>query len=712
MKNKKVIVVCFVLLSIIAFNTHYPHFFLGGVTSQNDKVNLKSADITFEWDYETHTGGGVYQGVFHTDISSNGSYIAVGTGYSFVYLFHKSSDSPLWYYQEPYMGNSVVGISISSDGQYIAAGFSSGNIYAFHRSSNIPLWTYGVSGGISSVFITSDGKYVVARSYDKVHTLNTSNTADPLLWKYQASDAVGALALSDDSQYFATGIGSNVSIFDLSISKPIKNYTTTATINDVAISSDGMYIAAGSDSRKMLLFDRTSDTPLLNYTCNKKVLDVEISAAGDYMTALTYTLDGKVYLFNRSTSLWESTITGWIWGSLSISADGQYIIAGGDGYLHIFHKSRPTPFWSYEILGPSTSAAPYASAISDNNKYIVCGDLNRYVTLIFNNPPTLITDAEEPDTDGTFNLFWDSPLNTDNFSIYMHNSYISEINSSITLKAEEITDYSYLFSNQPYGEYYFVVVAHNETSDIISNCINIVVEVPPQSIWLSSTADPLDGDGCFYINWTESPGADSYIVYVHDSKITEINSSVTVRASGLVNLSYYISGLDSGDYYYVVAAKNPIGKTLSNCIKISVLHPPTLFTLYCDADNPDIDGNFSLTWSKSLDADNYSVYVSNSVINDLFNAELLSQGLTERVYQISNMSDGQYYFAAVAYNLNGESVSNYVNVTVELPASPDDEGDNDNPPSVTGYNHWILLGSLSIGMVIILIKVVKKKRYP
>jgi len=48
--------------------------------------------------------------------------------------------------------------------------------------------------------------------------------------------------------------------------------------------------------------------------------------------------------------------------------------------------------------------------------------------------------------------------------------------------------------------------------------------------------------------------------------------------------------------------------------------------------------------------------------------------------------------------------SNSVNVTVELPVSPEGDGNDDNPASITGYNHWILVGSPLIGVVIIYLK--------
>jgi hypothetical protein len=40
---------------------------------------------------------------------------------------------------------------------------------------------------------------------------------------------------------------------------------------------------------------------------------------------------------------------------------------------------------------------------------------------------------------------------------------------------------------------------------------------------------------------------------------------------------------------------------------------PGLFSILSDADDPDTDGNFNITWTLSAYADNYSLYVSSSV---------------------------------------------------------------------------------------------------
>ncbi len=90
-------------------------------------------------------------------------------------------------------------------------------------------------------------------------------------------------------------------------------------------------------------------------------------------------------------------------------------------------------------------------------------------------PFTFSSDAETPDTDGIFILTWTSSARTDNYSVYRHSSYITEIIGGVTLLTDEITELSLMLSNYTDGTYYFIVVAHNNNGITLSNCISVTV---------------------------------------------------------------------------------------------------------------------------------------------------------------------------------------------------------------------------------------------
>ncbi|MFX1455319.1 MAG: ABC transporter substrate-binding protein [Promethearchaeota archaeon] len=95
-------------------------------------------------------------------------------------------------------------------------------------------------------------------------------------------------------------------------------------------------------------------------------------------------------------------------------------------------------------------------------------------------PPSafiLTTDADFPNDDGFFNLSWTSSDRADNYSLYMHNSPITSIEPTISLIINQTATSPYLVSELSNGEYYFVVVAHNQYGDTLSN--NVHVNVRP-----------------------------------------------------------------------------------------------------------------------------------------------------------------------------------------------------------------------------------------
>ncbi len=98
--------------------------------------------------------------------------------------------------------------------------------------------------------------------------------------------------------------------------------------------------------------------------------------------------------------------------------------------------------------------------------------------------------------------------------------------------------------------------------------------------------------------------------------------------------------------------------------------PPGTFSLFSNAGNPDIDGNFILNWSASNFADTYSVYQNNTLI-----AEDLS--VSQRNFQITDLTDGTYNFYVIAKNKYGTRNSNNITVNIILlPISFDFELDD------------------------------------
>jgi peptide/nickel transport system substrate-binding protein len=227
---------------------------------------------------------------------------------------------------------------------------------------------------------------------------------------------------------------------------------------------------------------------------------------------------------------------------------------------------------------------------------------------------------------------------------------------------------------------------------------NSMFPILPGLFSIFSDADDPDTDGNFNVTWSPSVYADNYSLYVSSSVITEINGGVTLLLNEVTDLSYEASGYLDGTYYFLVVAKNGNGNTTSSnlLVNIEIPGPPAPFTLSSDAGNPDPDGDFTLTWTPSNSADNYSLYIYSSLITEINGSlTLLLDEVTDLSYGASGYSDGTYYFAVVAKNAYGTTLSNNIEVIVELEWIP-------------GFEMWTMFFAISsVGLIILLRK--KKK---
>ncbi|MFW9894633.1 MAG: WD40 repeat domain-containing protein [Candidatus Thorarchaeota archaeon] len=100
-------------------------------------------------------------------MSANGRYVVLGEYIVLdkypktLYLFNRDSDIPIWSCD---FGRYITSIAISDDGSMIAAGNSDGLINIFSSISSKPIFSYDTQWGIEFLSISSNGRSVVAAS--------------------------------------------------------------------------------------------------------------------------------------------------------------------------------------------------------------------------------------------------------------------------------------------------------------------------------------------------------------------------------------------------------------------------------------------------------------------------------------------------------------------------------------------------------------------
>ncbi|MBD3212398.1 MAG: hypothetical protein GF311_07305 [Candidatus Lokiarchaeota archaeon] len=335
--------------------------------------------------------------------------------------------------------------------------------------------------------------------------------------------------------------------------------------------------------------------------------------------------------------------------------------------------------WYFIVVANNTFQGGYSETQAGNNANASIGISPKEFAL-------MSYDAEEPELDEQFSLNWTVSTYAENYSLYWSLSEISDVEESDVYLLYNGTDLSYIVDNELGYEdviYYFKVVSENQFGTNESNNFNVTKGypgIPPENVTLFSEDVEVYEDGIFTLNWTNTIYADNYSLYWSLSEISDVEQSDVYLLYNGTELSYYLDRIleeDDKYYYFTVVSENQFGTNSSNCLNITVGYPgelPDSFSLSSnDAGSPDLDGEFTLNWSVSTHADNYTLYWSLSPITDVNNPqvkELYSgEGLTYEVKESLGFMDDVYYFKVIAENQFGTSESNSFSVTV---GNPDD----------------------------------------
>ncbi|MFX1487572.1 MAG: hypothetical protein ACFFBI_00370 [Promethearchaeota archaeon] len=378
----------------------------------------------------------------------------------------------------------------------------------------------------------------------------------------------------------------------------------------------------------------------------------------------------------------------------------------------------------FKTWGNEFEECAYGITINSLDNLCITGDRDGFgnrdylIFLAFSPVPDyfeLSSDALTPDPDGNFTLAWGTSLDADYYALYQYNKTINKINSSITELINTTYNRTCSLTELDEGIYFFLVSAFNEYGNTSSNCKKIKVQFPPQGFILNNNSEIPDVDGIINLTWSSSKGAKNYSVYVHDEYFTTFETTGTLVKGGLIGNHYQLENFTNGDYYIIVVALNEAGYYVSNCILIIVRRAPTFFTLSSDANEPDLDGNFTLVWAKSEFAQYYTLYFINQSDFEANESIQMLYNFTPSFewpfyeYRVFGWNNGTYKLQIIAFNEFGNSSTEWITIIISIPKDkPIDNDDTNNTFKFPTYLFSYLTFFCLLGLLIFIY--MKRKR--
>ncbi len=247
---------------------------------------------------------------YNVAIARNGKYAAAATAgdeaninSNLIISWDVQSSKPLWQY---HAAGNFHDVSLSSNGDFISGstGCPDRRFYLFSKSSNKPLIKSDPLTRDSPVHrakISADGTLMAVGSEADAGAVFLFSKDKGQVWKFSTpqNSSVRALNFTPDGKYIgAATFGGDAFIFDKDKNTPIVSWKVDASLGAVDIADDASFIAAGGTDKKLYIFDKKtkSKTEIL---FNEYIEEIDISANGKYIAAGT---GGSVYFFETYIS--------------------------------------------------------------------------------------------------------------------------------------------------------------------------------------------------------------------------------------------------------------------------------------------------------------------------------------------------------------------------------------------------------------------------
>jgi WD40 repeat protein len=232
---------------------------------------------------------------------------------------------------------------------------------------------------ISSITISSDNKYVVSGSSDKiVRVWNLNKKTQKAVLKGH-TDYIWCVAITSNNKYVVSGsLDSTLRVWNLNIKmQEAVLQGLILGVNSIAITSDNRYVIYGTrdiNLRAWNLNNKTQEIVLKGHTLG--INSVAISSDNKYV--VSGSCDKTVRVWNLDNKTQEAVLQGHtdsIW-CVAITTDKKYAVSGGeDKTLRVWNLNNKIQ----EIILQGHTDCVRSVAITSDNKYVISGSEDKTV---------------------------------------------------------------------------------------------------------------------------------------------------------------------------------------------------------------------------------------------------------------------------------------------------------------------------------------------
>ncbi|HNS50217.1 MAG TPA: hypothetical protein PKO09_03460 [Anaerolineae bacterium] len=259
-------------------------------------------------------------------------------------------------------------------------------------------------------------------------------------------------------------------------------------------------------------------------------------------------------------------------------------------------------------------------------------------------PSPVLAPIDNGDKDGAYLVDWSTVEGATAYTLEEDSS--ASFPSPIVRYQGAATQYA--IASQAPGTWHYRVRASGAGGDSPwSNIQQATVSMAPPGAPILYPIDNDDGDGSYWVDWSEVPGATKYRLEEDDHPSF---ASPIVRYLGY-NVRYQVTGRSLGLRYYRVRTSNAAGfGPWSNTESAAVGGPPPGAPVLYPIDNGDGDGSYLVDWSEVPGATKYRLEEDD---NADFGSPLVRYLGYGTQYQVTARPPGLRYYRVRTSNASG-----------------------------------------------------------